>query len=169
MVTRLMLVGVAVEGNVLGDSITFSLRDAYPYEDVEVVIGLGGVADGPCFSSFGGLCLGLGAPVQKVGRIYADVEGAGEFTTMLPAREDLDGEELCVQLLSRRGAGGADSAVSTPVCILMGHDGDGDGLTSADELELGTDPTNPDQPTPTGPDPPDQTDQTTQTDETRPD
>lgn len=133
-----------VEGNVLGGSILFSLRDAYPYEDVEVVIGLGGLDAGPCFSSFGDLCLGVGAPVQKVGRIYADVEGAGDFTTMLPARADLDGEELCVQLLTRRGEGGADSAVSAPVCILMGHDGDGDGLTTADELELGTDPENAD-------------------------
>jgi hypothetical protein len=133
-----------VEGNVLGGEVTFSLMDAYPYEDVEVVIGLGGEGGGPCFSSFGGICLGIEAPVQRVGRIYADVDGAGSFTTLLPPREDLDGDELCVQLLTRRGAGGSASALSESVCIVMGHDADGDGLTSADELELGTDPENPD-------------------------
>ncbi len=130
-----------VDGHILGEEITFALVDAYPYEDVEVVIGLGGLDVGPCLGAFGGICLDLGDTAKRIGTIYGDVDGRGSLTTRLPLRPGLDGLELCAQLLSGRAAGGADSATSEPVCTSLGYDGDGDGLTTDEELALGTDPT----------------------------
>ncbi len=133
-----------VDGNIVGSLATFTVVDAYPYEDVEVLVNIGATAPGPCPASLGGVCLDLGPSTRRIGRVYTDVDGFGTLEIRLPVLADAIGEELCAQLASPRGPGGLDSAVSEVVCVTLDGDRDRDGLSDLEEAELGTDPRRPD-------------------------
>ena len=129
---------------VLGGTMPVTLRDAYPYEEVELLMSRAGAGPGPCLGVLGGACQGLRGPVKHLRTLYADIEGSTDVDLPIPALGDLGGAEVCFQAASIRGPGGESTDLSEVVCTTLDRDSDGDGLTDGVESERGTDPRDPD-------------------------
>ncbi|MCB9698670.1 MAG: FG-GAP repeat protein [Alphaproteobacteria bacterium] len=123
---------------------TLVAAGAAPGESVRFFAGAGLPAPGPCPALLGGLCLDVGPQSVQLGSAVADDQGVATLLAIVPAAVQVGGT-YTVQAAIPRGPGGVDSVVS-PTDVIRADilDWDGDGLTDAEEVVLGTDPANPD-------------------------
>ncbi|MFT4622643.1 MAG: hypothetical protein ACI8PZ_001299 [Myxococcota bacterium] len=135
---------ITVDTGIIGGTLPVQLTDAYPFEEVELLLSTAGAGPGPCPPPVGGACLGLLGPVKRLVTMYADIDGNATLALPVPADGDLAGREVCFQAAAVRGPGGVSSDLSEVVCTILDRDDDRDGLSNREELELGTDPLNPD-------------------------
>ncbi|MCA9492559.1 MAG: FG-GAP repeat protein [Myxococcales bacterium] len=124
-----------------GMTTTLTATGVLPGEDVRFHAAIGAGGAGPCFQALGGLCLDLGAGAVALGRATADANGEVRLEVTVPLVVQPNGT-YAVQAVVLRGA----DALASEVRVLDGADldWDDDGMTDADELATGTDPTNPD-------------------------
>ncbi len=122
-----------------GDTFVVDVWDAPVGEVVRLAASRATSGAPICPPVLGGACTDLAAPVVSLGAVSADAAGRARFTLTLPAT--LPPGPVRLQALSTRPAGQASLSSSAAVAVLApGGDPDGDGLSSADERALGTDP-----------------------------
>jgi hypothetical protein len=131
---------VAPSAALPGETVVVDVWDAPVGERVQLAASRAASGAPVCPPVLGGACTDLAAPVVSLGAVVADAAGRARFTLTLPAT--LPAGPARLQALSTRPVGQASlSSSSTLMVLAPGGDPDGDGLSSADERLLGTDPT----------------------------
>lgn len=91
-----------------GQPATFRVTGVGPRQQLTFGFSEAGAGAGPCPPTLGGVCLGLLAPIQLLGRPRTNAFGEAEITITVPARA---GADLCFQVASN-----AYDRVSNVVC-----------------------------------------------------
>jgi hypothetical protein len=97
-----------------GGLVRFGVANADPGETVYFASSLGGIANGPCLPTLGGLCLDLGTQTYYSGSTIADANGIADYELVVPTTL-VQGTRVTLQAAVRRGAGGATSEKSNAV------------------------------------------------------
>ncbi len=125
----------------LGEDMWVTVTGATPGEMVMLVKATGAGA-GRCPTIAGAQCLWLTTDLALVGQALS-VRGGASFLVPLPDLDSLDNSLMCFQAVAVRGAGGANSVGSAPVCVVPRRrpDADGDGVPDTLDVCPGYDDT----------------------------
>jgi hypothetical protein len=113
---------------ILGGNMTLTISGADPNETVFVVRGVQGLGNGMCLPQIGGQCFGLRGTAALHTQFRADANGNRDKRESVPNIPSINGASVCFQAVVIRGTNGNQSALSNPVCVDIGYDGDSDGI-----------------------------------------
>jgi len=122
-----------LSGGVVGGTLTFDVTGANTGDLVYIARSVTGVGDGPCFDAIGGACLSITGEPTLHDTLWTDVDGAGTLVSSVPDLDSLVLTEACFQAIVRRGADGSLSELTSPRCVTLDRDSDGDGVPDADD------------------------------------